>query len=69
MRVFIFNPIALRTAKTLWSFGCFECNRVKTLLFCIYLQVYAEATLILPLLVAETFARREKDFKSMLDNG
>ena len=25
------NPIALRTAKTLWSFGCSECNRVKTL--------------------------------------
>ena len=23
------NPIALRTAKTLWNFGCFECNRVK----------------------------------------
>ena len=29
-RVFIFiNPIALRTAKTPWSFGCSECNRVK----------------------------------------
>ena len=24
-----FNPIALRTAKTLWSFGCSECSRVK----------------------------------------
>ena len=24
-----FNPIAFRTAKTLWSFGRFECNRVK----------------------------------------
>ena len=24
-----FNPIALRTAKTLWSFGHSECNRVK----------------------------------------
>ena len=23
------NPVALRTAKTLWSFGCSECNRVK----------------------------------------
>ena len=23
------NPIALRTAKTLWSFGPSECNRVK----------------------------------------
>ena len=25
----VFNPIALRTAKTLWSFGCSECNRVN----------------------------------------
>ena len=24
------NLISLRTAKILWSFGCFECNRVKT---------------------------------------
>ena len=24
-----FNPIALRMAKTLWSFGCSECNRVE----------------------------------------
>ena len=24
-----FNPIALRTAKTLWSFGRSECNRVN----------------------------------------
>ena len=24
-----FNPIALRNAKTLWSFGRSECNRVK----------------------------------------
>ena len=24
-----FNPIPLRTAKTLWSFGCSEWNRVK----------------------------------------
>ena len=23
------DPIALRTAKTLWSFGCSECSRVK----------------------------------------
>ena len=23
------NPIALRMAKTLWSFGLSECNRVK----------------------------------------
>ena len=28
----LFNPFALRTAKTLWSFGCSECNRVKALL-------------------------------------
>ena len=27
--LFIFNPTALRTAKTLWSFGHSECNRVK----------------------------------------
>ena len=26
-----FNPIALRTAKTLWSFDRSECNRVKVL--------------------------------------
>ena len=26
---FCVNPIALRMAKTLWSFGPFECNRVK----------------------------------------
>ena len=25
----VFNPVALRTAKTLWSFGHSECNRVK----------------------------------------
>ena len=24
-----FNPVVLRTAKTLWSFGCSECKRVK----------------------------------------
>ena len=23
------NPTALGTAKTLWDFGCSECNRVK----------------------------------------
>ena len=27
--VHMFNPIALRMAKTLWSFGHFECNMVK----------------------------------------
>ena len=25
---YVFHPIALRRAKTLWSFGCSECNRV-----------------------------------------
>ena len=25
----LINPIALRKAKTLWSFGLSECNRVK----------------------------------------
>ena len=25
----VFNRIALRTAKTLWSFGHSECNRIK----------------------------------------
>ena len=25
----LFNPFALRMAKTVWSFGCSECNRVK----------------------------------------
>ena len=28
-----FNPTALRTAKTLWSFGSSECNRVKQIYF------------------------------------
>ena len=30
MVFFHLNPIALRTAKTLWSFGHSKCNRVKT---------------------------------------
>ena len=30
----VLNPTALRTAKTLWSFGCSECNRVKERIFC-----------------------------------
>ena len=25
----LINPIALRAAKTLWSFGCSECKRVN----------------------------------------
>ena len=29
----LLNPIALRTVKTLWSFGHSECNRVKDLIF------------------------------------
>ena len=28
----IFNPSALRTPKTPWSFGYYECNRVKVIL-------------------------------------
>ena len=31
--VYIFNPIVLRMAKTLWSFGHSECNRVNR--FCL----------------------------------
>ena len=31
-----FNPIALRTAKTLRSFGHSECNRVKQKSFAVY---------------------------------
>ena len=31
LQIQTFNPIALRTAKTLWSFGRSECNRVKYL--------------------------------------
>ena len=30
--LFSINPIALRTAKTLWSFGRSECNRVNALI-------------------------------------
>ena len=26
------NPVALKTAKTPWSFGCSECNRVNAVL-------------------------------------
>ena len=26
----LFNPVALRRAKTRWSFGCSECNRVNS---------------------------------------
>ena len=31
IRGWFINPIELRTAKTLWSFGPFECSRVKLL--------------------------------------
>ena len=34
------NPIALRTAKTLWSFGHSECNRVKDILSATGLKVF-----------------------------
>ena len=30
------KPIALRAAKTLWSFGCSECNRVKQPRFVVF---------------------------------
>ena len=30
----VVNPIALRTAKTLWSFGGSECNRVERTMLC-----------------------------------
>ena len=34
-----FNPTALRMAKTLWSFGCSECNRVNILnIHCIWMM-------------------------------
>ena len=38
---FCFNPIALRRAKTLWSFGLFECNWVNSVIkkfpnFCLF---------------------------------
>ena len=32
--IHLFNPIALRMAKTLWSFGHSECNRVKNIMVC-----------------------------------
>ena len=45
----LLNPIALRTAKTLWSFGCSECNRVRTfLLFQNKTRVQKEAVMALP---------------------
>ena len=28
-QILTFIPIALRTLKTLWSFGRYECNRLK----------------------------------------
>ena len=35
----LINPIALRTAKPLWSFGCSECYRVKEMfLMCIHMS-------------------------------
>ena len=48
-----FNPIALKMAKTLWSFGHFECNRVNkkisntdTLTDCCSDKFSGEATLL-----------------------
>ena len=32
-----FNPVALKTAKTLWPFGCCECNRVNAFSFALTL--------------------------------
>ena len=40
-----FNPIALRKAKTLWSFGCSECNKVK-LAFHLYFSPREMASLV-----------------------
>ena len=37
-----FNPIALRTAKTLWSFGRSECNRVKHKYLCMHFDVLGQ---------------------------
>ena len=41
----VFNPIALRTTKTLWSFGCSEYNRVKMTKFSVML-VFSDLALI-----------------------
>ena len=34
----VFNPIALRMTKTLWSYGLSECNRVKRNLTLLHLE-------------------------------
>ena len=34
------NPIALRTAKTLWSFGYSECSRVNAALVYIFTGMF-----------------------------
>ena len=36
----IFNPFALRTAKTLWSFGRSQCKRVKKSLFSMKVEIW-----------------------------
>ena len=41
-----FNPIALRTAKTLWSFGRSECNRIEETLTEEALFVWKELSLL-----------------------
>ena len=39
----LFNSIALRTAKTQWSFGHSECNRVKEYAcMCVYIKSVGE---------------------------
>ena len=46
---FMFNPIALRTAKTLWSFGFSECNRVNRLL--VFIRNMLAVSDLLPVLL------------------
>ena len=51
-----FNPIALRTAKTLWNFGCSECNRAKGCMF----TILREATLPFYFFASFSFLFSEK---------
>ena len=41
--LFPLNPIALRMAKTLWSFGLSECDRVNTYAVAPNYKCYSEA--------------------------
>ena len=43
------NPTALRTAKTLWSFGCFECNRVNVCNYIIACRFKSQNTKLQPI--------------------